>query len=934
MVTNQQTQQTQQTQPLNKLNNLHLHFGIDFDGTVYRPPTPARQGILYAGPQKLLHWLEAQLGLSGPVANTAYLRIEMYRQALGQHLVEAVAPPFYALSFDADRFAVATALLEWRDELLLAGWLFEAKQDQPARLQTLAAVEILYRNKTADPGMYAQTIGIADRYTAVIDKFKTRTLPTIAIYLYEPEYLYPPHIQRLLRAAASQGIAIHPQELHPAAPEDTDLGRFQRFLTASQNTETLKHQNTETPKHQNTKTLKHQNTNILIAHARHDTSAARHLAQLLRENPAVKPLLLLPDLNLLMDQHLALEGFPALGLQSASLARPSLQALKLAPVFLWEPTDIHKIMEFATLPLKPLETGLAIEIARVLAQKPGLFNDNWFAAVFGYLEREETSDNARKQYEFWFERRRYRAESTAPLRDVIEIYAFLETWAREYYEETGSKNSSLLVLGSQARRIKELLEALPEPRIGFLDLERIVRTVYEPSPVQLGPAEVDSFACIHVPGAIVAPAETVIWCNYRFVQNAPPPDKWQETERHYLEKQGIILQKPTDQSRLNLLRQYRPVLMASKQLLIVAPEYVEGTAVPPGPLLGDIESFFGAALHQMTFRLDDPSGDERLKQLFRLPDPEWLQPRLLNRTPPQLRLQHPEYLPESEYETPTNLESLFYYPHRWLFRKLRLVPTGLLSITSDRALLGNLAHRFFEMLLQEDFYKMDKRALQHWIDEKASHLLVREGATLLLYGREPERNIFLKRVKHAAWTLVELLRDNNWTVTNTELDLVGTFGTVPVKGKADIVLRRGNEWAIIDLKWGGANHRKDLIRNGEDLQLVLYADLLEPAGYWPHTAYFILEDGKMIARNAEAFREALTATSNPAPSAEVCAQILQRMRSTYQWRMDQLRRGVVELRTARTASELEALYEGEMMEVLEMKQEDAKWDEYRTLLHF
>lgn len=899
---------------------LSLHFSIDFDGAVHTTPESVRQGQLFAGPQKLLNWLEAQLGLSGSMGNTTYLRIEMYRQALSQHLTEAAEQPFYALSFEADRFAVATALLEWRDELLLAGWDFQAKTAMPPRLHTLATVETLYQKKTTDPAVYAQTIGFADRYAVVLEKLAQRKLPPVAVSIYEPEPLYPPYIQRVLRAFARQNIAIQQQNLAPAAPEDTDLGRFQRFLAGAAVAAS-------------SPPVSANGEGILVATARHDTAAARHLAQLLRENTALKPLFLLPDPNLLMDQHLALEGFPALGLQSASLARPSLQALKLAPTFLWEPTDIHKIMEFVTLPLKPLDTGLAIEIARVLAQKPGLFNDTWFAAIFGYLEREEISNTARKQYEFWFERRRYRSDTTAPLRDAIEIYAFLETWAKTHFEETGSKNNSLLVLGSQARRIKELLETLPESRISFLDLERIVRTVYEPSPIQLAPAEIDSLTCVHTPGAIVAPAETIVWWNYRFVQNAPSPDKWQEKERQYLVAQGVFLQKNADQSRLNLLRQYRPVLMASRRLIIVSPEYIDGVAVPPGPLLGDLESFFGAHLRNMCFRLDDPEGCSRLKQLFALPEPAWLQPRLLHRTLPQLRLEHPEYLPEPEYETPTNLEALFYYPHRWLFKKLRLVPTGLLSITSDRALLGNLAHRFFEMLLVEDFQTMDKHAVYDWVDEKANHLLVREGATLLLYGREPERNRFLKRVKHAAWALVELLRDNNWTVAHTELDIDGTFNAIPIRGKADVVLRRGDEWAIVDLKWSGASRRKDLVRNGEDLQLVLYAYLLPPADYWPHTAYFILEDGKMIARNAEAFREAIAAAgNNPAPHAEVCAQILQRMLHTGQWRMEQLRRGIVELRTARTASELEALYEGEMMDVLEMKNEDARWDEYRFLL--
>ena len=186
-------------------------------------------------------------------------------------------------------------------------------------------------------------------------------------------------------------------------------------------------------------------------------------------------------------------------------------------------------------------------------------------------------------------------------------------------------------------------------------------------------------------------------------------------------------------------------------------------------------------------------------------------------------------------------------------------------------------------------------------------------------------------MKNAAWNLVSLLRNNAWEVLDTELPLEGIFGGVPVRGKADLVLQRGEEKAIVDLKWSGANRRKELIRNGEDLQLVLYAKLLPPPEQWPHTAYFILDEGKMIARNQAAFREAVVAGSGE-EHGMACTAIFEKMERTYAWRLEQLRRGIVELRTNRTAAELEALYEGQLFELLEMKMEDARWDDYRTLL--
>lgn len=902
------------------LHRLLLHFGIDFDGPVFTGTPQARVGETWFGPIRLLNWLEACLGFGGYQHNTQYLRIELYRQALGRHAEVSPAPPFYSESFSADRFATAAALLAWRDELLVAGWDFTLAPALPPRLSDLAEVEQHFRVKQQDPAFGPQAYGLADRFVQVVAALPQRKIPLRMVRLYEPRALYPCHLQRLLDIFEAQGIRVEQAALPLLAPESTSLGKFQRLCPLN------------LPDTPNTQPPQNNRLDIAVLRAPRDSDAATFFAQLLRENPSFRPLILQPEMNLLLEQNLVEESLPAMGVLSASLARPSLQILKLAPAFLWEPVDVFKIMEFVTLPLKPLESGLALEIARVLAEKPGFFSDKWFAAVYGYLEQEENGHNARQQYEFWFERRRYRTEAGVPKREVIEVYDYLGSWARAQYEEANTKTASLLVLAEQARRIRELLEALPEPRLSFLELERIVRTIYEPSPLQLAPAELGRFEFVHKPGAIAASVDTLVWWNCGHVNMTPVPDKWRQAERDYMESQGIALDKPYTQSKLNLLQQYRPILQTTRQLLFVLPEQAQGTSLVPHLLLGDLEAALKGDFKAAQFKLDDPGDLKRLEAWFKLPTPTALAPRIPGRTQPHLHIRRPALLLENAYETPTNLEALFYYPHRWFLRKLRFFPSNLLSITGDQALLGNLAHRLFELLLREDYADWDKRTVYDWIDAKAQNLLAKEGATLLLYGREPERNAFLNRVKHAAWALLSLLANNHWRVSHTELELEGQFGATPIRGKADLVLERDHEYAIVDLKWGGATRRKEMIRNGEDLQLVLYAHLLPPPELWPHTAYFILEDGKMIARNAAAFREAQTAASDVDNHAPVCASIFERMERTFEWRMAQLQRGMLELRTRRTASELEAIYEGELLNLLEMKTEDARFDEYRMLL--
>ena len=887
-----------------------LHFSHEFDNIVYAPPAPLREGEYYLGPNKLLLWLEGQLGLSGYRNNTAYLRIELYRQALGQYLEEAkqTRAPFYADSFSADRFATAEALLAWRDELMLAGWDFTPADALPLRLRDLAGAEACFQKKLQEPPLNIQAAGFADRFTQVLEVLNARILPLEKILLYEPAHLQTPIVQRVLEIFQRQQIPIEEVEISGGASPNTRLGKWQngRGTGAGQ---------------------------LAILRACRDSDLATFLAQTLRENPEFRPSFLIPEMNLLLEQNLVNEGFAPMGVLSASLARPSLQVLKLAPSFLWEPVDVFKIMEFVTLPIKPLDPVLALEIARVLAQKPGLFSDTWFAVVYSYLEQVSVPDEARNQYDFWFDRRRYPADGTAPKRDAVALYSYLNKWALTFYEESGSNNPSLIVLAEQARRISELLETLPEQRIGFLELERIVRTIYEPSPMQLAPAELGSFAFAHQSGAFAAPVQDLIWWNCVYENTTPPPDKWQKEERIFLENQGIFLETPRIQSQRKQKLQMRAVLQASRSLLLVIPEQMDGAEAVPPLFLSDIEAIFGDEINDFTFRLEREADRARFAEWLKIPTPESIKTRTASHCRANIQLSNPALLTESEYETPTNLESLFYYPHRWFFRqKLRLYPSSLLSVTGDNTLLGSLAHRFFEKLLKEDLNGLSRSAVHEWVALEATNLFPREGATLLLYGREPERMAFLQKVKNAAWSLVSLLRSNDWVVESTEMDLQGDFGGMPVRGKADLVLRRGEEQAIVDLKWSGAKRRKELIQNSEDLQLVLYAHLLPPPVYWPHTAYFIMDEGKMIARNATAFREAVVAGRGGEDHVTACSSIFDKMLKTYAWRLVQMKNGQIELRTARTALDLEALYEGQLVELLEMKNEDARWDHYSTLL--
>lgn len=893
-----------------------IYFGLALDDISYPRPLTSTGGSRPLGPQGLLELLESHLGLSGHPNDNDYLRIEHYRQALSRYLREEEGA-FYAAAFRADQFATATELLSRRDELLLAGWDFEAPADAPPRLRCLAAIEASFRRETPLPP------GYADRFRAVLQQLGRRRHPIRTLRLTEPAALLPPHFRQLLDTLADTGVTIEHSD--PPTPEgESDLAAFQRLLLGEGKPGA---------------TLRADGS-LLLLKAQRETRLAAFLASLCRHNPGFRPVCLVPEKNRTLDLAVTQEGLPSLGIPSASLARPTLQVLKLVTVFLWEPINPFKIMEFVSLAVKPLDDELANRIAEQMAQTPGLGSDSWWYMIRQYFEELDqlaayrpgvNPQQVRKQYNFWFERRRYPSDGAAPKSEVIEIFAYLRQWAAETFDERNDNSHSLLVLTQQARRIVELLEALPETELTHLELERIVRTIYEPAPVSFA-EERGRLPCLHQPAALTGEADELLWWN--FVQNEQDYffSRWYQPELRWLAQRSIPLPGPGDQNERLIRERKQPILRTRRRLLLVMPAMVEGSELSPHPLYGDLHAGF-TNLDDITCDLDTGKGTDTFARFFRLPDTVEISTRQLGRPRPFLRIRQNHLLNEREKETFTSLESLFYYPYQWVFRhKIRLRKSSILSVVKDQTLMGNLAHRFFERLFREDLHNWDQRQLDRWIDREGRKLLQSEGAVLLMYGREPERINFLKRIKYAAWSLLNLIRNNGWEIEQTEMSIEGDFENVPVLARADLVLKKGEERAVIDLKWRGARRREDTIRNEEDLQLVLYSRLLDPPGNWAHTAYFIMENGRLIARNERAFRD-ITAVSPEADHAAVNERILRRMQATYRWRLEQVKRGEIEVRCTHTCQELDEHYGREALDLLEMPTGDAPFDDYRTLIN-
>jgi hypothetical protein len=877
---------------------------------------------------------------------------------------EAGQEPFYKASFEADKTATAEELLSRRDELIDAGYAVhgEVGEGTPVRIAILHELEALLHD---DRYEFRLLPGLADRLRLLLSVLPEDRHPRLTIWLNEPRQLLPPGIRRLLDVLESLGdtVASLPDPAPPVT--NNDLGRWQQILLDAGKGE----------KSQEQTSLKGDGS-LIILKARRETHIAAYLARLLKKNQEWKPGVLLTLRNQTLDNALLSEGLPSLGVPSTSLARPSLQVLKLVTTFLWKPMEIDRVMEFVSLVTKPLDWRLANRIAVFLADTPGMFGPRWFTMLEGFFREMENDRNwpkarldaTRKQYETWFRRTRFDRDSKVPKFNLRDLFNSLREWALEEFTELKKKNienSGLLVLAAQALRAMELLDARPETELSYLDVERLVRTVYEPAPTQFQHRENGALKTIFAPAsALKIPdgieLEQLIW--WDFIEHEPDYffSRYYPEELAYLNDKGIVLNGPDEQNELSAWTQLRPVSHVRNQLVLCLPELVNGSQVEAHPLLGDLEAAFPeGALDAITVNIDDAGEAPAVLAGKDTPRFAAVAVNPLAAPVPQLKIDRPGAIRERDPETPTALEDMLYYPHKWVFRhQLKLKGTPILSIAGENRLRGNLGHLFVERLLNQikaDGKPYTREMVGGWINDNWRKLMENEGAVLLEYGQEPERVQFVRTMHYAAWSLVHYLQENGWNIRGSEEKLEGELeqmGGQPVKGRADLVIERERngraEVAIVDLKWRGKTVFKNLLRNAKDVQLCLYAEFIHQHKYIDedgklqrkegnppdvvHTAYFVIRDALMIARNELAFANIET-VSGPDDGVVVQRETLKKVRATYNWRWEQFHDGLVEVRCQNTLGELEDLYlDLDHDLLLEPASEDARFDDYRSLI--
>jgi hypothetical protein len=523
------------------------------------------------------------------------------------------------------------------------------------------------------------------------------------------------------------------------------------------------------------------------------TETAELLASWLKHHAPPDTVLITESASDILDEALHHQDLPTLGSDRRSRWRPATQVLPLLLSLSWQPLDPYRLLEYLTLSRTPLPPT-RYRLAEALMKSPGIDNPLWRTIYTPELDP-------------WLGHlARYDRTQGIPIEDLKTLIAQVADWAA-----TNDPTAH-----TQAQALQDALGFCTTPALPAAHLEQLVAQVTDQNTGrQTWPAESGNFYRVRHPGAILAPADTIVWWPFVDVP-APPAPPWTAAERAIAQQHDIILPTLSNTLRARDRAWHRP--LQAKTLILASWARAGSEPVRPHPLADEFP-------HLIPTVLDLPS-TPLAHRWGREPRPTWqVAPGLLSPRPK---------------ESATSIETLLQCPLRWtLHYHARLKPRPLMGLPDQEQLFGLLAHKIIQDVLLAQPPPATARTLAE--DAFTRHLPAM-AAALLQPSRTIERKRLSKTIARAAEHLAQHLHASPYTVVAVESQQQGTFQSSTLEGAIDILLSNQGQPALLDLKWTARRYRKKLL-SGTAIQLAIYSHLI---GSWAAGYYAVCDDQLLI----------------------------------------------------------------------------------------
>jgi len=792
------------------------------------PPLPAGPALAVerGGPEALLRWLETQLGLGRREA-PRFERVAAYARALAE-----VPEAIFAASLGTDEWATASALLERRDELRLAGWDGSDRDGLPRLVRDMARAETLARDLAPGEAERLAAVGTA------IDR--GQRLPPHSCVLHEVPAAWPP----VWRATLEQLEWTSASPPQPRAAPGTVLAAVQEGLLG-----TLPAGATADP-------------SLRWVRSRSVAAACELVAAALaaRGGPLDQVLVCCEDEQAAsaLDHSLARAGLPTMGATTRSAAHPAQQALPIALRLCFAPVDPALLLDFLTLPRGPFGRAAASQLTAALCEQPGLGSRSWLAAVEQLRQSAGVSDGADLEIlAAWLdvERRPWGTALTPEL--VASRCALVERWAAaraRAAEDDGSSDlaAALSAAARQAMALGRLVGGRGR-EVSEVQLLRMLEAVMAGGWAAAAFAELDGAPRL-VQGLhqVAAPCAGLVWLGVDSTTRWT--SRWSLRDLAALGDLGIEVD---DGSRtVAAVRAMERRGLAQVEGSLLALEIPSAEEAAPQPLWLQAKGALAAGGLREPLSLEEVVTRREVEALA--PWNARCAARAVSEPPPRRLLwtAAPGLLRPRATTSASELEIRLACPLRWVLHyAARIWPGPLARLPGERALKGTFCHAVLAEVLGADGAPTDPNRVAAEVVRVFEQRVGLDAAPLAQPQCRVERARLKARLAAAARLLATVLRDGGYRVVGTEVATTGELDGRALDGAMDCLVRRpdGAE-AVIDFKVANSNDKfRKLLAKGRATQLATYAYARACAtGAFPAVGYLILSDGVLFTPSGSA----------------------------------------------------------------------------------
>jgi ATP-dependent helicase/nuclease subunit B len=815
-------------------------------------PNITEQGELPAGhavlgrpvwdPSRLLTQLELRLGLP-PSQVEEVMRVQRWSVCLCE--AELQERRFYSNSYATDPLGTAKALLGWRDALLLAGWDGQIVPNGGARLDVLSELESAAALSEHAPGVPDRLLRVA----LELDRSRLRVFERLE--LAEEIALWPQLWRRTFQALEGCAVPVEVTRSSLPGAAEGDLGMLQAAIRRG-TTEPIELMG---------------DGSVVLLEAETAWELAQAAAALLRaEHTRTSRIVVIRGGDArALDAALAGQGLPSQGVVARSAFRPALQVLSLTLELAFEPRDPQRVFELVTLPDGPFWGKVGRELAKALADAPGIGGRPWLAAK-QRLRASEVDEIELQRIAEWLEGPTHDPSRGAPIAALVRVAQRVADWLTAALTRTYATlddtpegvvaERRLQVLGAaleQVRAFERAMEHDGRTALRAVEVRHLLEEVTgAPRGVELTVESAGRLDHVARPGAVCAERDLVLWWYCAAgTEWQPQTPAWREQELRALAAAGVRFVDVSARLAAEAEAWLAPVFAARSRLVLAVPRSALGVELAPHPMVDELAArITRPALERIRVHVREWLHGTSKGSAVHAGSMVWATAAPLGLPPARAAWAiDPANVPQATSYNTSSLEALAQCPLKWMLRHgAGLYPASNRSIPRGARLNGKLAHRLVEELVTEGALS-DPRCAAQRCEEFFDRLTVEEASVLLCSGQRTE----LVQLRAQLCAAIEAL--SAWIV-GSSLDIIGVEAPVraswrgkELTGRIDLLLAdaSGRE-IVVDLKWG-SRHYGELLRKGMALQLAIYSwmrQLEQRSSALPTIGYFCLSSAKLI----------------------------------------------------------------------------------------